>query len=221
MFTCVLARVSDGCLSPSLCCPWPPLAGCLMQEQAVGVLHRTCSKGTPARVPPAKSCWEPGVEGCSARALPGKPFPRKSPLRCDGSLAGEGGACRPTGRLSPRTLSGGKARVCQPGRTNRVGGTRLGRNLPGTSSLAGGAPSPTFLPPSFLSLSSPACFFSFSHPGDSAQLSSPLICPPTWLSVGAWVGGGSHLRPQPHGLRGHAATSHTHSTSGGTRGGGH
>ena len=49
------------------------------------------------------------VPGCSTQALPGKPFPRKSPLGCDRNLAGEGGAGRPTRSFSAPSLSlGGK-----------------------------------------------------------------------------------------------------------------
>lgn len=75
----------------------------------MGVLHGPQRKGGLNSAPtPRKACGSQtprAVPGYSIQALPGKPFPRKSSLRCDRNLAEEGGVCRRVRLFSTLTFS--------------------------------------------------------------------------------------------------------------------
>lgn len=115
-YTCVHLSLSESYLFPSIAVP-----GVLWLLSKAGAL---C--GSPGQDPggrggqhgyPLESLAGSQTGGLyqAAPPRPGKPFPRKSPLRCDRNLAGRRGT-RPTG-LSPRNLSGWKVRVYQLGCT--------------------------------------------------------------------------------------------------------
>lgn len=109
-YMCVYLSVSRGYLRPVHCRPRLPLAplsdgGSALWEFS---MDRRGKGGLNSPPTPRKACGSQtprAVPGCSIQALPGKPFPRKSSLRCDRNLAQEGGVCRHVRLFSTLTFS--------------------------------------------------------------------------------------------------------------------